>query len=204
MRTFSLRATGGLVAGAFVTALLLPTSVDAAGSALTRITDGKGPVAKVDPSGDLAVGDGSGPLTVDGQVDARPAAATDHWMNVNGTSLSAGDPTEILYAGQASRQLHLTTLSLSAPSGGAGSVRVHTQVYVGEAGNSCSNIGGGTFGAAERFTITVPSGGTVVETFPTPLTLTQYGQDDDVFCVEVSGSGPSGWSANILANGFLG
>ena len=50
----------------------------------------------------------------------------------------------------------------------------------------------------------VPVGGTVVETFPSPLSWTQYGQGEDKFCVQVSGSGPAGWSAHILANGFLG
>ena len=203
MPTFSLRSTAALVCGAFLTALLLPTSVDAAGSALTRITDGRGPVAKVDPSGDLAVGDGSGPLTVDGRVDAPPTPAANPWMNVNGTSISSGNPSAILYEGQASRRLNLTTFSVSSLQAGGGPVLVYAQVLIGEPGDSCSNIGGGSFAAAERFTIAVPSGSTVVETFPSPLTWTQYGQGADTFCVQVSGSGPTGWSASILANGFL-
>lgn len=222
MTAFSLRATAGLVAGACLITLLIPTSVDAAGSALIRITDGKGPVAKVDPGGKLAVGDGSGPLTVNGSVgvtgrvdvsslppvsgsvDARPAPADDPWMNVNGTTLNGANPVSILYAGTVDKRLNLTTFSVSAVQNGPGSVSLHAQVLVGDGDDSCFNIGGGSFGAAERFTIVVPNGSTVVETFPSPLTWTEYGQGDDIFCVQVSGSGPAGWSASILANGFVG
>jgi hypothetical protein len=222
MRTYSLRQMLSLAAGACVLTLLAPTSVDAAGSAMTRITDGRGPVAKVDPSGKLAVGDGDGPLTVDGavgvsgqvgisslppvsgSVDARPARPAEPWMNVNGTNLSAADSTKLLYSGQANHRLNLTTFSASALPGTAGSVTLHAQVYVGAPGDNCNNIGGGNFGAAERFTIVVPVGGTVVETFPSPLSWTQYGQGADPFCVQLSGSGPSGWTINVLANGFIG
>lgn len=204
MRTFSVRQTAALMAGACLAALLLPTSVEAAGTTLTRITDGSGPVAKVDSTGKLAVGDGSGPLTVDGTVAARPARATQPWMNVNGTTLNAATASRILYAGVAKTKLNLTTFSASVPAGNAGSVTVHVQVLVAGPTASCDDLGGGGFGAAERFTIVVPVGQTVVETFPSPLTWTAYGTGEDRFCVQVSGSGPTGWSAYVLANGFLG
>lgn len=204
MRTFSVRQTAALVAGACLVALVLPTSVQAAAVPLTRLTDGSGPVAKVDSAGKLAVGDGNGPLTVDGSVAARPTRATQPWMNVNGTTLNAANPSSILYAGKAKTRLNLTTFSASAPAGNAGSVTVHAQVLVGGPTSSCSNLGAGGFGAAERFTIVVPVGGTVVETFPSALSWTQYGEGEDTFCVQLSGNGPAGWSAYVLANGFLG
>jgi hypothetical protein len=222
MRTFSLRQAVGLMVGACLLTLLVPTSVGAAGSALTRITDGKGPVAKVDPSGNLAVGDGNGPLSVDGtvgvtgqvgvsslppvsgSVDARPARPAETWMNVNGTTLNAATSSRILYSGLANRRLNLTTFSASAFPGNAGSVTLNAQVLVGGPTSSCDNLGAGGFAAAERFTIVVPVGSTVVETFPSPLSWTQYGEGDDRFCVQVSGSGPTGWSISVLASGFLG
>ncbi len=212
MRKFSIPQTAGLVAGAVLVVLLVPTSVNAAGSTLTRITDGSGPVAKVDRSGRLAVGDGSGPLTVDGRVrvsslppvsgtvTARPSRAARPWMNVNGTSLSGSGPTALLYSGTVSSPLNLTTFSASA--NGAGPVTISAQVYVGSPPGDCTNLAG--FGAAERFTIFVPANNTVVETFPSPMTWTQYGQPDDTFCVKLTGSGSSGWLVSILANGFLG
>ena len=216
MRTFTLSQTAAFVAGACLVVLLLPTSVEAAGSALTRITDGSGPVARIDQRGKLAVGDGAGRLTVDGRVGVsslppvsgtvttRPGPATRPWMNVNGTTLNAANPARILYAGVANQKLNLTTFSASVPSGNAGSVTIHAQVLVGDPTANCDNIGGGGFGAAERFTIVVPVGETVVETFPSPLTWTAYGQGADKFCVQLTGSGPTGWSAYVLANGFLG
>ncbi len=187
----SRREALGLVAATFVVTLLVPSSVEAAGSALTRITDGKGPVAKVDASGKLAVA-------------APPSAASRPWMNVNGTSVNGANPSEVLYSGVVKDQLNLTTFSVSSAPGTAGSVTLHAQVLVGDPGDSCDDLSGGSFGAAERFTIVVPVGGTVVETFPSPLTWSQYGEGNDPFCVQVSGSGPSGWTAYILANGFLG
>ncbi len=204
MRTFSFPQTAGLVAGAALAVLLLPTTVEAAGASLVRITDGAGPVAKVDPNGRLLVGDGRGPVTVDGSVAARPTRPTAPWMNVNGTTLNAATSSRILYEGVAKTRLNLTTFSVSVPAGNPGSVTVSALVLVGGPTSNCNNTGGGGFGAAERFTIVVPVGGTVVETFPTPLSWTQYGQGEDKFCVQVSGSGPSGWSAHILANGFVG
>ena len=210
MRTFSWRQTAALVAGACVVMLLLPVSVEAAGTTLTRITDGAGPVARVDPRGRLAVGDGSGPLTVDGSVgvtgtvNARPTRPTRPWMNVNGMTLNASSPTQILYPGQVGTRLNLTTFSASAAPGNPGSVTLSAQVLVGDEGDSCFNLNAGSFAAAERFTIVVPVGSTVVETFPSPLSWTQYGQGNDTYCVQLSAGGPSGWSVNVLANGFLG
>lgn len=204
MRTFSWRQTAALVAGACLVMLLLPTSVEAAGIPLMRLTDGAGPVAKVDPSGKLSVGDGSGPLTVNGSVNAAPARATRPWMNVNGTTLTAAGQSPILYAGQVSTPLNLTTFSASVSPGNPGSVVLYAQVLVGRVGDSCFNLGAGTFAAAERFTIVVPVGSTVVETFPSPLTWTTYGQGDATFCVQLSASGPTGYSVSVLANGFLG
>jgi hypothetical protein len=125
-------------------------------------------------------------------------------MNVNGTTLNAATPASILYSGQANRRLNLTTFSASASPGNAGSVTLHAQVLVGGPTSSCNNLGAGGFGAAERFTIVVPVGSTVVETFPSPLSWTQYGQGEDTFCVQLSASGPTGWSMNVLANGFIG
>lgn len=221
MRTFSWRQTSALAAGVCLVTLLVPTTVDAAGAALTRITDGTGPVARVDPKGRLAVGDGTGPLTVDGRVgvtgnvgvtslppvsgsvDARPARPIKTWMNINGTNLSAADTSEILYAGQANERLNLTTFSVSAKGPNPGSVALHAQVLVGGPTDSCSDIGGGNFGAAERFDVVVTIGDTVVETFPSALSWTQFGTGEDRFCVQVSATGPSGWSASVLANGYL-
>lgn len=217
MRTFTSRQVLLLLVGCCVVSLLLPTSVQAAGSALTRITDGKGHVAKVDRSGRLLVGDGGGPLTVDGSVsvagvptvrgtvDSRMAPATQPWMNVNGTSLgSATQQSEVLHAGTGAHPIHITTFSASVNPGSTGPVSFGVSIYVGEVGDSCYDLPGGSFGAAERFRFVVPVGDTVVQTFPSPLTFSAYAQGNEPFCVVASGSGSGTWSGNILANGFIG
>ncbi len=63
---------------------------------------------------------------------------------------------------------------------------------------------GASFGAAERFVVTVPVGQTLNVTYPTPLVYSAYAAAGKRYCVDVEGTGPAGYTAHISASGFLG
>jgi len=93
--------------------------------------------AKVSSDGKLAVGDGAGPLSVDGTVSDRPAAPASPWSAATNINGSAAPGAAI--AGPSSVPINLTSLSLSTDaSSGSG---VNTIVYGGHvvgSATSCS------------------------------------------------------------------
>jgi hypothetical protein len=112
-------ATGTLfvLAGVGLGSLLSPL----VGSALANvgqvvnISDHSGSAyfAKVDSTGKLAVGDGAGPLSVDGTVSGRPAAPASPWH-------ASGNPAGSLWlAGPTASPINVTSISIStdAPDG---------------------------------------------------------------------------------------
>jgi hypothetical protein len=203
MRGFSPRQVVTVVVSVCATIVLMPTAVWAAGSSLVRLTDGTGKVAQVSGAGHLLVGDGSGPITVDGAVAARPVAPAQPWNTVNAVGLSASNSEDVVYGGVIGHPVNITSFSAAATSGSA---IVHVQVLVnGDAGGSCYGVSGptGNFAAAERFTVAVPTGQTVVLTYPTPLVYTAYGDKGKIFCVMASASGSSGFEVTVNASGFV-
>lgn len=194
------------VATAVSTTVLVPVASDAAGSVFS-LRDGKHAKRKatVAKNGSLKVGDGSGPLTVDGTVSTRPTVPGTPWNTVNGMTLSSGTTSGVLYGGEGNTKLYLSSFSAAGSGPNAGFVRVFLSVYVSDTlSDSCSNIGGGDFGAAERFSLTVPIGDTHQQVYPTPLVYSAYAEKGDRLCVVVSASSTSsGWSADIAAQGYL-
>ena len=96
---------------------LTGTAVAATGS-LVNIADGTTAthVAKVDAVGKLAVGDGSGALTVDGTVTAQVAAPSAYWR----TSGTAGASCTAIASPPAGKAVILKTVTINlyaAPSG---------------------------------------------------------------------------------------
>lgn len=185
------------------TIVLIPTTVWAAGSSLFRLTDGSGKVAQIDRSGHVYVTDGKGRLTVDGRVQAVPHSPAKPFDTVNGVPISGGNPG-VVYAGVGNK-VKLNLSSFTAANFSNSPIYIDMQVYVAyAAGGDCSNIHGtGNFAAAERFSIAVPANDTITLTYLTPLVLSAYAQPGKTWCVNVSGSGNTGWSANVSANGFL-
>jgi hypothetical protein len=119
--------------------------------------------AKVSSDGKLAVGDGSGPLSVDGTVSTRPSPPTSPWsasadINNGGTFL----------AGPSAAPINVTSLSLStnAPSGSGLIVRLDAY-YVASSATSCAAP---TFDQEPWLVYDIGDGVTPVSfTFPTPL-----------------------------------
>ena len=118
--------------------------------------------AKVDSTGKLAVGDGAGPLTVDGTVVGRTAAPVSPWSTTRDIH-----NTTVFIAGPSSLPINVTSMSLStdAPSGGGISVHL-LGFHVPSSASSCSFLN-----ESELWRIGDIGDGTnpVSFTFPTPL-----------------------------------
>jgi hypothetical protein len=164
-------------------------------------TDGSGPLT-VD--GTVNVANGGGPLSVAGTVKAEPVAPGTPWNQVNDMALTGATPRVVLYTGLGQQKLALTSFTVAAEGSTAGTVRVFVIVYVSDsdAGN-CLALTGASFGAAERFVVTVPVGETLNVTYPTPLVLSNYADANIRYCVDVEGSGPPSYVAHISGSGFL-
>lgn len=204
MSRFSRRQVVTIVVAVSAAVVLTPTVVYAAGGSSVTITDPTHPARKahVTSSGKLLVGDRNGPLTIDGTVNARPVAPAHPWNPVNYVSVSSGSPRDVLFQANNPTKLDLTSFTVAATGSGAGTVQLSVQVYVSStSGGDCQTLGG-SFGAAERFLVYVPVGQTTNVTYPTPLVYTAYGSRGDKYCVDVEGSGPSGYIAYVSASGF--
>jgi hypothetical protein len=219
---FSARQLVTIVVSVCAAIVLAPTAVYAAVTATSvHISDPTYPSreAHVTTGGKLYVGDGSGALTVDGKVKvtdgsgalsvdgtvkARPVAPAQPWNPVNYVAVSAGASRAALFSALVPTKLNLTSFTVAAGGATAGAVTLDVQVYVSDSGaGDCVALTGASFGAAERFRVFVPVGQTVNLAYPTPLVYTAYGSTGDRYCVDVSGSGPTGYSAYIAASGFL-
>lgn len=153
--------------------------------------------------GKLLIGDGKGALTVDGSVKAQVRPPARPWNAVNFVTVSTGASRAELFSALVPTKLNLTSFTVAA-TGSSGSVQLSVQVYVSDSGaGDCVTLQGGSFGAAERFLVEVPVGQTVTIPYPTPLVYTAYGSTGDKYCVDVEGSGPSGYAAYIAASGYL-
>ena len=81
--------------------------------------------AKVSSDGKLAVGDGAGPLSVDGTVTDRPAAPASPWR------ASVPFETDAVIAGPSASPINVTSLSVSTdfPSGAGSGARLELVAY---------------------------------------------------------------------------
>jgi hypothetical protein len=109
----------------------------------------------------------------------------------------------VLFAANVPTKLNLTSFTVATSGSTAGTVLLSVQVYVSDSSaGDCTTLSGALFGAAERFRVSVPVGQTVNIPYPTPLVYTAYGSTGDKYCVDVDGSGPSGYTAYVSASGF--
>jgi hypothetical protein len=163
-----------------------------------------GTYSKVDSLGRQLVGDGSGALTVDGTTGSRPLLPSRPWNTVNDMVVNGSGGTT-LYQATGNKRIALTSMALAAAGPTAGSVRVNLQVYVrSQPTGNCQTLADTGWGAAERFIVQVPVGDTVNLTWPTGLMYSAYASTaSQYFCVNVTASGPSGFSMAVSAVGFL-
>lgn len=205
MSRFSGRQVVAIVVAVSAAVVLTPTVVYAATGSSVTITDPTHASRKahVTVAGKLMVGDGSGALTVDGTVNARPVAPAHPWNPVNYIVVTSGSPRNELYEATQPTKLNITSFTVAATGSSAGTVQLSVQVYVSDSSSgNCVTLTGASFGAAERFLVTVPVGQTTNISYPTPLVYSAYGGKGDKYCVDVEGSGPSGYAAYVSASGF--
>ena len=209
MKHFASRDVVLVVVSVCAALVLTPVGVMAAAGQLVTVKDPlTSSKARVD-TGKLRVGDGSGPVTVDGNVTvggtvgARMAAPTNQLDTINDLTVHSGDTRRPMFAGVGSKRVALTSLIASAEGSTAGSVELLIVAYVrsNSPSGDCETLSG--FGAAERFTVMVPVGQTVNLNFPSPLVWTQYADADDYYCINIeSFGGPTGYTAHVSAYGF--
>jgi hypothetical protein len=144
-RTPTIRQFVMVVAAVTLFALLLPVGAKAAGQLVTLTDSTTSSKARVD-SGKLRVGDGSGPLTIDGQVATAAAIPAKAFNKQAGPVIHGPDPLATNYA--------ITTLVVSNSKTVADCMTF--------SGPDASNLGP----QAE-----VPPGGTVVMNFSQPWVM---------------------------------
>jgi hypothetical protein len=157
-----------LLAGVGLGSLLSPLIGDALATVgqVVNISDHSSSAyfAKVDSAGKLAVGDGNGPLSVDGTVASRPAAPGSPWHAT--VNLAGGGP--VLIAGPTASPINVTSLSIStdAPTG-QGLYADLVALHVPSSATSCN---GAMFDAIIWYIRDIGDGVTPLSfTFPTAL-----------------------------------
>jgi hypothetical protein len=124
--------------------------------------------AEVDSAGKLAVGDGAGPLSVDGTVASRPAAPASPWRAHQSIQGVGGDHWPI--AGPSASPINLTSLSFTTQAATGQDMAV--ELYGFHVANSATGCGGPTltFDAVLWSVLDAGDGVTpLLVTFPTPL-----------------------------------
>ena len=114
-----------VLAGVGLASLLSPlvgTALATAGQVVNVSDPTAANTAKVDSAGKLYVGDGAGPLSVDGTVSDRPAAPASPWR----VSVEIQSPAKLLLGPTAS-PINITSLSVSTdePSGSTVGVQLY-------------------------------------------------------------------------------
>ena len=132
-----------VLAGVGLASLLSPlvgTALATVGQ-VVNISDHSGSAffAKVDSTGKLAVGDGAGPLSVDGTVAARSAAPASPWRHEQSTSSNGGH----FIAGPSASPINVTSLSISTDAASGNGVGVI--LYGDHVPSSATNCTGAIF-----------------------------------------------------------
>jgi len=146
--------------------------------------------AKVDSGGHVLVGDGSGALTVDGTVAARPSLpSTPFQFNIDapsgGTFVSG--PAPVLSA------INLTSLTISLPASFVADIQLRAVFQSGSA-TSCS-LGGLSVPIWHALNLT----GNFTVSFPTPLSTGK--STNSKVCLDIYNSGDF---AVVNGSGFFG
>jgi len=194
-----------VLAGIGLGGLLSPLVGDALATvgSVTNISDHSSSAyfAKVDSGGRLAVGDGSGPLTVDGTVAGRPAAPTTPWRASEDFDLGHSFPG-VPIAGPSSSPINITSLSIStdATPTGAGVDAYLFGAHVASSATSCD-------GATQDLTlwhIRDLGDGTTPLSFSFPTPLQWKAPANTKACLLVYGGAAAGFPSTMNAVGFLG
>jgi hypothetical protein len=153
--------------------------------------------AKVSSDGKLAVGDGAGPLSVDGTVTDRPAAPASPWHALVDGKATLGAQ---LLAGPSASPINVTSLTLSRKVSGSGVLAVLDPAFVPSSATSCT---GATFESDVFWTLLDMGAGTtpLSFTFPTPL---QYKPPANTKACLFAGTNDSANNTYISAVGFYG
>lgn len=170
-----------------------------------RVGDGSGPMTvdgTVQVKGTTQIRNGSSPLTVDGTV--RPAPPQTPWNQINDIAVTQANTRQPLYTGLGPTKLNLTSMTFAA-EGAAGTVRLFLIVYVSDsAAGDCDALTGASFGAAERLVVIVPTGQTLNLVYPTPLQYSAYAAAGKRYCVDLeSSNGPATYTVHFSGSGFL-
>jgi hypothetical protein len=160
-----------VLAGIGLASLLSPlvgTALATAGQ-IVNISDRSGSAyfAKVSSDGKLSVGDGAGPLSVDGTVVGRPAAPASPWRASE--DIQDHEGLGKLIAGPSSSPINVTSLSFSTDAPSGNNVQVFLSGYhVSSSATSCTSSP--TFDGILWHIRDIGDGTTPVSfTFPTPL-----------------------------------
>ena len=149
----------GALFGALAVLLSYPVAADAAGQLVTLVdTDGTSQT-QVD-NGALRVGDGSGPLTVDGSLGVRLGVNTNPWRN----EVGSGGNIVLLFQAQAP-VTRLAITSLTYMNTGTQAAASYVLLF---SGSNCS----GSAIQPYPHVVIVPPNGTVHAAFPAPLVIT--------------------------------
>jgi len=192
--------------------VLMPVAVGAATGSLVNIVDPSNAAnkAKVSNMGQLYVTETDpyngafGRIGTNGSRLVSMAAPSTPWNQINDIQVTGASPRAVLYTGLGPARLNFTSFTFSAEGSTAGTVRAFVIVYVSDTSSgNCLTLTGASFGAAERFVLTVPVGQTVNVVYPTPLVYSAYASAGRRFCIDVEGSGPSGYVGHIHASGFV-
>jgi hypothetical protein len=153
--------------------------------------------AKVSSDGKLAVGDGAGPLSVDGTVSGRPAAPASPWSST--VEYVSADQ---LLAGPSAVPINITSLSISTgASTGNGIHILLNALHVPSGATSCS---GATFDTVLWHTLDAGDGVTPISfTFPTPLHWKPPANTKACLTVRAAFA-PAGTATAVNAVGFYG
>jgi hypothetical protein len=154
-----------VLAGVGLASLLSPlvgTALATAGQIVNVSDPANANTAKVDSAGKLYVGDGAGPLSVDGTVASRPAAPASPWsasLDIPGTLTRITGPSV--------SPINVTSLSLSIDTSGSGIQVILAGFLVPSSATSCNTTG---FGPTLWEIRDAGDGVTPLSfTFPTPL-----------------------------------
>jgi hypothetical protein len=153
-----------IVAVAVLVASLAPRAVEAATSLMTISDVSNGQTARVD-AGKLRVGDGTGPLTVDGTVYSRPLNAALPWFASENVSSAAFVP---LPPGPVGAAVNVTSISSSALLSTAAAADL--ALYVGHVSSSETSCATTPIDATIWHIPSAPAAIPLAVAFPTPLT----------------------------------
>jgi hypothetical protein len=190
---FTGRQLTTIIVAVIVGAVLVPSSVWAVDAfSNVAIEDPvTGVKAQVDSTQHVKVGDGAGPLTVDGTVSARTASPSKVWSVV--TSINQGYN---VLAGPSLLPIELTSLSIFDNSPSQPQAVLVVWTYIPASATTCPHASSGT----NYYVTPLLQGTPLVVTFPTPIQLVP--QPGQKICLQAFSEATTSYVMN--ASGYYG